>query len=104
MPDEDRQALRRCHVELLDNIGDVMFLCDQLYQHDVFDSDDLDEVEGLKKRRDRNAYVLREIPTRGNVLDFFIKVMQAKRENQGAAAILQKTRCQVYSGAVSEKT
>ena len=100
MPDEDRKALRRCHVALLDNIGDVMFLCDQLYQHDVFDSDDLDEVEGLKKKRDRNAYVLREIQTRGNVLDFFIKVMQAKRENQGAAAILQKMRCQVYGGAV----
>lgn len=103
MPDEDRKALRRCHVALLDNIGDVMFLCDQLYQHDVFDSDDLDEVEVLKKRRDRNAYVLREIQTRGNVLDFFIKVMQAKRENQGAAAILQKMRCQVYSGAVKWK-
>jgi len=100
VPDEDRKALRIFHVALMEKIGDIMFLCEQLYQHDIFDSDDLDEVEGLKKRRDRNAYVLREIQTRGNVLDFFIKVMQAKRENQGAAAILQKMRCQVYSGAV----
>ena len=100
MPDKDRKALRRCHIALLDNIGDVMFLCDQLYQHDIFDSDTLEEVEGLKRRRDRIAYVLCELQTRGNVLDFFINVMQAKRENQGAAAILQKTRCQVYSGAV----
>ena len=100
MPDEDRKALRRCHVALLDNIGDVMVLCDQLYQYDIFSIGDIDEVKSLTKRRDRNAYVLSAIQTRGNVLDFFIKVMQAKRENQGAAAILQEMRRQVYSGAV----
>ena len=100
MPHEDRIALRRCYVALLDNIGDVMVLCDQLHQHNIFDDDDLDEVMSLTKRRDRNAYVLRAIQTRGNVLDFFIKVMQAKRENQGAAAILQEMRHQVYSGAI----
>lgn len=100
MPDEDRKALRRCHVALLDNIGDVMVLCDQLYQYDILSIDDIDEVKGFTKRRERNAHVLRVIQTRGNVLDFFIKVMQAKRENQGAAVILQEMRRQVYSGAV----
>ena len=100
MPDEDRKALRRCHVALLNNIGDVMVLCDQLYHHNIFDCDDLDQVMSLPKRRDRNAYVLSAIQTKGNVLDFFIKVMQAKRENQGAAAILQEMRRQVYSGAI----
>ena len=100
MPDEDRIALRRCHVALLDNIGDVMVLCDQLHQHSIFDRDDLDEVMSLPRRRDRKAYVLSAIQTRGNVLDFFIKVMQAKRENQGAAAILQQMRRQVYSDAI----
>jgi len=94
MPEEDREALRSCHVALLDNIGDVISLCEHLYQHKILDSDDLEEIRNIRKKRDRNAHVLRTLQTRGNILDFVIKLMQRKRENQGAAAILQKRRYQ----------
>lgn len=92
MPEEDREALRSCHVALLDNIGDVISLSEHLYQHKILDSDDLDEIRSITKKRDRNAFVLRTLMTRGNILDFVIKLMQGKRENQGAAAILQSQR------------
>jgi len=94
MPEEDREALRSCHVALLDNIGDVISLCEHLHQHKILDSDDLEEIRNITKKRDRNAHVLRTLQTRGNILDFVIKLMQRKRENQGAAAILQKRRYQ----------
>ena len=93
MPQEDRIALRSCHVELLDNIGDVLSLCQHLYQCKIIDNDDLDEIRSIAKKRERNAHVLRILQTRGNVLDFVIKIMQTQRANQGAAAILQKMRC-----------
>lgn len=94
MPEEDRAALRSCHVALLDNIGDVLSLCEYLYQYKIIDSDDMDEIQNITKKRERNASVLRTLQTRGNILDFVIKVMQGQRENQGAAAILQKMRYQ----------
>ena len=94
MPKEDREALRSCHVALLDNIGDAISLCEHLYQRKILDSGDLEEIMDITKKRDRNAYFLRTIQTRGNILDFVVKLMQAKRENQGAAAILQKRRYQ----------
>ena len=92
MPDEDRDALRSCLVELLDNIGDPISLCDYLYQHRILDTDDVDHVMSLRTKKERNSHLLRTIQTKGNILDFVIKVMQSKRENQGAAAILQKKR------------
>ena len=95
MPEEDREALRSCHVALLDNIGDVISLCEHLYQHKILECDDLDEIRNITRKKDRNAQFLRLIKTRGNILDFVMKLMQAKRENQGAAAILQQTRNQV---------
>ena len=94
MPKEDRAALRSCHVALLENIGDVLSLCEHLYQHKIIDSDDMDEIQNITKKKERNAHVLRTLQTRGNILDFVIKVMQGQRENQGAAAILQKVRYQ----------
>ena len=96
MPDEDRDALRSCWVELLDNIGDPKSLCDHLYQHRILDESDMEEVVSLTTKRERNSHLLRTIQTKGNILDFVIKVMQSKRENQGAASILQKKR---HSGA-----
>lgn len=96
MPDEDRDALRSCWVELLDNIGDTKSLCDHLYQHRILDADDMDEFRSSSTKRERNSHLLRTIQTKGNILDFVIKVMQFKRENQGAASILQKKR---HSGA-----
>lgn len=95
MPEEDREALRSCHVALLDNIGDAISLCEYLYQYRILDDDDLEEIRNIPKR-DRNAHVLRTLQTRGNILDFVITVMQAQRPNQGAATILQKRR---YLGA-----
>ena len=92
MPDEDREVLRSCHVSLLENIGDVISVCEHLYQHRILDSDDLEEVRNITKKKDRNAYVLRTIQTRGNILDLVIEIMRGKRENQQAAAILQKKR------------
>ena len=95
MPDEDREVLRSCHVSLLENIGDVISVCEHLYQHKILDSDDLEEVRRINKKRDRNAHVLRTIQTRGNVLDLVIDIMRGKRENQEAAAIMQRKRFHV---------
>lgn len=92
MPDEDRAVLRSCHVSLLENIGDVIYVCEHLYQHKILDCDDLEEIRSITRKRDRNAYLLRTIQTRGNILDLVIDIMRRKRENQEAAAILQKKR------------
>ena len=92
MPEEDREALRSCRVELLQNIGDVMPLCDFLYQHKILGSEDLENMENCKTKRERNAAFLDIIQRRGNVLDYVIKVMQGQRENQHAAVILQRRR------------
>ena len=94
MPEEDREVLRSCHVLLLKNIGDVISVCEHLYQHKILDSDDLDEIRQITRKSDRNAYVLRTIQTRGNILDLVIDIMRGKRENQEAAAILQRKRFQ----------
>ena len=95
MPDEDREVLRSCHVSLLENIGDVISVCEHLYQHKILDSDDLEEVRRINKKKDRNAHVLRTIQTRGNILDLVIDIMRGKRENQEASAILQRKRFHV---------
>lgn len=92
MPKEDREVLRSCHVSLLENIGDVISLCEHLYQHKILDGDDLDEIRNIPRKKDRNAHVLRTIQTRGNILDLVIEIMRGKRENQEAAAILQRKR------------
>ncbi|XP_068718180.1 uncharacterized protein [Montipora capricornis] len=96
MPEEDKEALRSCHVDLLQNIGDVISLCHLLYQHKILDSDDLEDITNCKKKRERNAAFLDILKRRGNVLDYVIKVMQGQRKNQGAAVILQRRR---HSGA-----
>lgn len=92
MPDEDKKVLHSCHVSLLENIGDPICICDHLYQHKIFDSEDMEEVENMTKRRDRNAFLLRSIQTRGNILDLVIDIMRGQRENQEAAAILLNNR------------
>ena len=94
MPEEDREVLRSCHVSLLENIGDVISVCEHLYQHRILDSDDLDEIRQITRKSDRNAQMLRTIQTRGNILDLVIDIMRGKRENQEAAAILQRKRFQ----------
>lgn len=94
MPEEDREVLRSCHVLLLENIGDVISVCEHLYQHKILDSDDLDEIRQITRKSDRNAHVLRTIQTRGNILDLVIDIMRGKRENQEAAAIMQRKRFQ----------
>lgn len=94
MPDEDREVLRSCHVSLLENIGDVISVCEHLYQHKILDGDDLEEIKKITRKKDRNAHMLRTIQTRGNILDLVIEVMRGKRENQEAAAILQRKRFQ----------
>ena len=92
MPDEDREVLRSCYVSLLENIGNPISVCDHLYQHKIFDSGDLEEIQNITRKRDRNAFLLRTIKTRGNILDLVIEIMKSQRENQGAAAILQEKR------------
>lgn len=92
MPDEDREVLRSCHVSLLENIGNPISVCDHLYQHRIFDSGDLEEIQNITRKRDRNAFLLRTIQTRGNILDLVIEIMRGRRENQEAAAILMKKR------------
>lgn len=92
MPDEDRRVLRSCHVSLLENIGDPISVCDHLYQHKIFDEEDMQEVESMKVKRYRNAFLLRTIQTRGNILDLIIDIMRSQRKNQEAAAILLNQR------------
>lgn len=92
MPDEDRRVLRSCHVSLLENIGDPISVCDHLYQHKIFDEEDMQEVESMKVKRYRNAFLLRTIQTRGNILDLIIDIMRSQRKNQEAAAILLNKR------------
>lgn len=92
MPDEDREVLRSCHVSLLENIGNPISVCDHLYQHNIFDNGDLEEIQNITRKRDRNAFLLSTIQTRGNILDLVIEIMRGQRENQEAAAILQKKR------------
>ena len=92
MPDEDRRVLRSCHVSLLENIGDPISVCDHLYQHNIFDEEDLQEVESMKMKRYRNAFLLRTIQTRGNILDLVIDILRGQRKNQEAAAILLNNR------------
>ena len=92
MPDEDRRELRSCHVSLLENIGDPISVCDHLYQHKIFDEEDMQEVESMKVKRYRNAFLLRTIQTRGNILDLIIDIMRSQRKNQEAAAILLNQR------------
>ena len=92
MPDEDREVLRSCYVSLLKNIANPISLCDHLYQHKIFDIGDLEEVQNITRKRDQNAFVLRTIQTRGNILDLVIEIMRGQRENQEAAAILQRKR------------
>ena len=94
MPDGDREVLRSCHVSLLENIGDVIPVCEHLYQHKILDGDDLEEIRNIPRKKDRNAYVLRTIQTRGNILDLVIDIMRGQRENQEAAAILHRKRFQ----------
>lgn len=92
MPNEDRRVLRSCHVSLLENIGDPISVCDHLYQHKIFDEEDMQEVESMKVKRYRNAFLLRTIQTRGNILDLIIDIMRSQRKNQEAAAILLNQR------------
>ena len=92
MPEEDRRVLRSCHVSLLENIGDPISVCDHLYQHKIFDEEDMQEVESMKVKRYRNAFLLRTIQTRGNILDLIIDIMRSQRKNQEAAAILLNQR------------
>lgn len=98
MPDEDREVLRCCHMKLIENIGDVISVCEHLYQHKILDCDDLQEIRSITRKTDRNAHVLRTIQTRGNILDLVIEIMRGKRENQEAAAILQRERFQRTDG------
>ena len=92
MPQEDKEALRSCNVDLIEKIGDVTWLTRYLYQHKILDEHDLKEIFSQSKRSDRNAAFLDILPRRGNVLDFVLKVMQGKREYQDAAALILRRR------------
>ena len=92
MPQEDRDALRSCYIDLIENIEDVTWLSRCLYQFKILDEYDLEEIFSHRKRTDRNAAFLDILPKRGNVLDFVLKVMQGKREYQDAAAVILQRR------------
>jgi len=92
MPQEDRDALRSCYIDLIEKIRDVTWLTRYLYQHKILDEYDLEEISSQSRRSDRNAAFLDILPRRGNVLDFVLKVMQGKREYQDAAALILQRR------------
>ena len=93
MPQQDREALRTCHVDLINNIGDVDFICEYFYQYNIFDVDDVEAIRSISRPKLRIADFLRRIQTRGNILDLLIEIMRERRENQGAAKILHQKRC-----------
>ena len=92
MPQEDKEALRSCYVDLIEKIRDVTWLTRYLYQRKILDEYDLEEISSQSRRSDRNAVFLDILPRRGNVLDFVLKVMQGRREYQDAAALILRRR------------
>lgn len=91
MPEEDIDAMRRCHVNLLEKINNVFDICQHLYQTKILNRDELDDIKCTRGRKEKVADILGMLLTRGNVLDVFIDILLNTR-NEEAANILTKER------------
>ena len=92
MPEEDIQAMKSCHVDLLKTIHKLFDVLQYLYQLGILDDDEVQEIEKLPCEKEKVADLLRKIKTRGNILDIFIDVL-LKTKNDKAAQILSEKRC-----------
>ena len=90
MPDEDREALRGCHVDLLKKIHYVFDILQHLYQLKILEYDELEENQHLPSTKQQVADLLERIKTRGDILDIFVDVLWETR-NKEAARILAST-------------
>ena len=92
MPQEDIQAMRSCHVDLLKMIHNLFDVLQHLYQLGILDDDEVQDIEKLPGEKEKVADLLRKIKTRGSILDIFIDVLLKTKHNK-AAQILSEKRC-----------
>ena len=92
MPTLDREALRSCHVDLIENIDDLSSICAYLYQYNILTANDKAFLKTFQHPTEANDQLLMMIPKRGNILDIFIYILQQSRGNQEAAKILVQKR------------
>lgn len=96
MPRLDRDALRSCHVDLIENIGDLSSICAYLYQYSILTANDKAFLQSFQHPAEGIDQLLMIIPKKGNILDIFIYILQQSRGNQEAAKILVQKRLQLY--------
>ena len=96
MPILDREALRSCHVDLIENIDNLSSICAYLYQHNILKANDKTFLKSFQHPEDAIDQLLTMIPKKGNILNIFIYILQQSRENQEAAKILVQKRLQLY--------
>lgn len=96
MPILDRDALRSCHVDLIENIGSLSSICFYLYQYNILTANDKAFLQSFQHPAEGIDQLLTIIPKKGNILDIFIYILQQSRGNQEAAKILVQKRLQLY--------
>lgn len=92
MPTLDREALRSCHVGLIDNIGDLSSLYAYLYQYNILTAHDKAFLKSFQHPAEAIDQLLTIIPKKGNILNIFIYILQQSRGNQEAAKLLVQNR------------
>ena len=103
MPKLDREALQSCHVDLIDNIGDLSSVCYYLYQCNILTADDKAFLKHFPRPSEGIDELLMMIPKKGNILDIFVHILQQSRGNQEAAKILVQKRLQLHGKTVSKQ-
>lgn len=103
MPTLDREALRSCHVELIDNIDNLSSICAYLYQYNILNANDKAFLKSFQHPGEAIDELLMMIPKKGNILNIFIHILQQSRENQKAAKILVQKRLQLYADSKWQK-
>lgn len=99
MPTLDREALRSCHVDLIENIDDLSSICAYLYQYNILTANDKAFLKSFQHPAEAIDQLLTMIPKKGNILNIFIYILQQSRGNQEAAKIL----VQKYLGIAERK-
>ena len=92
MPTLDREALRSCHVDLIENIGDLSSICAYLYQYNILTANDTAFIKSAQHPAEAIDQLLMMIPKKGNILNIFIYILQQSRGNQEAAKLLVQKR------------
>ena len=92
MPTLDREALRSCHMALIENIDDLSSICAYLYQYNILTANDKAFLKSFQHPAEAIDELLMMIPKKGNILNIFIDILQQSRGNQEAAKILVQKR------------